>query len=205
MNYTQKDYEDDLVNPEVPHVKSKERFEAFYEQLGRGEVQKAQQYVAFRADWIQPQGEIIELGCHVGFNLIRYARMGYKITGVDISSTLLEEANRRRLSEDRDVCERITLIKSWIEDLNLDKKFDSIILTETLEHVIDPLPIMEKAKSLLKPDGQLFITTPSFKWGNNSHVRGISLPEITELVNKVGMQIVHVEPIQDVTAVIAKL
>jgi len=41
------------------------------------------------------------------------------------------------------------------------KKFDIIILSEVLEHVEDPLVLLQRLKSLLLPDGKLLITIPN--------------------------------------------
>lgn len=190
----------DLVSPEVQHTKSLGRFSAFYNELGKLKVQRDQKYVAYRSDWIIPNGKIIELGCHVGFNLIYYARKGFYITGVDLSATLLEEARRRISLQPREVREKIEIIKSFIEALPEDKKYNTVLLTETLEHVINPLTTLKKATALLADDGQIFVTSPATKVGNNSHVRGISRDFMKKLANDCGLKITHWEDIANITA-----
>jgi len=199
--YSKKDYEKDLISDEIVHTKTKNRFADFYNELGKMPQQKKQEYRAGRSNWIKPKGEIIELGCHVGFNLIHYARLGFNITGVDLSKSLLDEAKSRIKKQIKEVRNRITIIKSFIEKLDTDKKYDTILLTETLEHVINPSPIMKKAKEMLKKDGSIFMTSPDKNTGNNSHVRGISLSYMTKLARANDMQIVHVEEIKGLTAV----
>lgn len=172
MKYTRQNYENDLTSPRIQHTASEEHFQAFYEELGRCPKQKKQNHPE-HTDFVTPRGFILELGCHVGFNLIKFARMGYTVLGVDISYTLLEEARRRIWREPEEVRNRIGLLQAWIEKLELTKKYETIILTEVLEHVIDPISILIKAHSLLTDDGLCYISVPVERTGTNSHVRGI--------------------------------
>lgn len=188
MKYTIEDYRKDLRNPEMEHIKSRERFEAFYTMLGSEPVQKKQNVVMNRFSFIEPKGNIIELGCHVGFNLIHLANQGFNVTGVDVSQTLLDEATDRVSKLPKDVADRITLKKSFIEDLDEGTKYDTIILTETLEHCIDPKPVVEKAHNLLADDGSIFISAPSTRTGTYSHVRGISKDYLRRLLAKCGLK-----------------
>ena len=92
MIYTEEDYYDDLHSGKMLHLKSKERFLAFYERLGMDDIQKQQQVVNSRLDVLEKvKGTVIELGCHVGFQSIYLAELGHKVTGVDISSSLIHE------------------------------------------------------------------------------------------------------------------
>ncbi len=135
--YDKKHYLEDLKNPEMLHIKDKERFRNFYEEQGKEQIQKNQQVVPKRIKFINPKGKMIELGCHCGFNTIHYAKLGFEITGVDISSTYIEEANKRLSECDEKVRNKCKFIRSDIEDLdeNYIKKeglFDCVILTEIL-------------------------------------------------------------------------
>lgn len=194
-NYTREDYLSDCKNPDMIHIKDKERFKLFYEELGNDPKQKAQQVVKKRIEFIVPVGNIIELGCHVGFNLIHYAKMGHTITGVDISSTLLREATDRLKKESEEIKNRISLIHSDILDIDVCTlgKFDTVILTETLEHVIEPYPIILKAKELLKPGGKIYIAAPSIRIGTYSHVRGVTEEYLKVVGDEIGLNMKFIE------------
>lgn len=193
MKYTINDYYADLKNPNMEHIKSRERFEAFYTMLGTESIQKKQNIIMNRFAFVEPKGNIIELGCHVGFNLIYLANKGFNITGVDVAQTLLDEAADRITKLPKVVADRITLKNAFIEDLEEDIKYDTIILTETLEHCMDPKPIMEKAYNILANDGNVFISAPSTRTGTYSHVRGISKDYLTRLLNKCGFEIEYIK------------
>ena len=120
-----------------------------------------------------------------------FARMGFRAVGVDVSSVLLEEAQNLISREPEEVQNRIGLIHSFIEDLIPDYSFDTILLLETLEHVIDPLPIVVKAREILAPGGRIYISAPSTRVGTFSHVRGISVDDGIRLCHSAGLSIVN--------------
>jgi 2-polyprenyl-3-methyl-5-hydroxy-6-metoxy-1,4-benzoquinol methylase len=49
-----------------------------------------------------------------------------------------------------------------IEGLKTDRKFDLILMLNLIEHVPDPLGVLEKAKTLLNPGGLIWIKTPNY-------------------------------------------
>jgi len=205
MKYSKKQFEKDLVCSKLEHTTTLAHFGAFYNELGKMPQQKKQKYLGWRMDWIVPCGTILELGCHAGFNLIHYAKKGFNITGVDVSQSLIDEARRRIRRQPREVRARIKIIKGFIEKIEFDEKYDTILLTETLEHVINPAKVMKKASECLADGGSIFVTSPSTNTGNNSHVRGISLNYLAKLVDNFGMYIHDVEDIKGITAAEIKM
>jgi 2-polyprenyl-3-methyl-5-hydroxy-6-metoxy-1,4-benzoquinol methylase len=189
MPYGRDDYLKDLGDSSMPHIRSRERFRDFYDELGRDPVQKAQTCQLERLAFVEPRGRIIELGCHIGFNLVHYARQGFQIDGVDVSEVLLREAEEMIAKESAEVGGRIKLIQAFIEDLPADPKYETVLLLETLEHVIDPLPIVLKASEILAPDGRIFLSAPSTRVGTYSHVRGISVDEAIGLCHQANLSI----------------
>ena len=187
MEYTEDDYRHDLGSG--AHLRSRERFKAFYDRRGRDAEQKAQEVVMKRFAFVQPHGEIIELGCHIGFNLIHLATAGYAVTGVDVSSTLLAEARRRVAALPPEVRKRITLVQGFIEALPEDKCYDTVVLTETLEHVIEPDAVVRKAAALTKPGGKVFVSAPMERLGTYSHVRGIGPEELRAWLEAAGLEV----------------
>lgn len=184
-NYSRKDYLDDCNNSDMPHIKSEDRFIDFYNELGRDEIQLNQQVAPERIDFIQPKGNIIELGCHVGFNSIYWASQGYPCIGVDIAQTLINEANRRKKEQQ---LENVYFICSDILDLE-EGVFDTIVLTEVLEHVIDPDPIIEKAVGFMHQGSKMYIAAPAIRVGTYAHVRGISEEYLREIADRLGVDI----------------
>jgi len=132
---------------------------------------------------------LLDLGCGEG-NFVRLARkMGIKAVGVDQNLS----PNFRT---------REVFIKSTIEKLHLNKKFDVIILFHVLEHLVNPKKGLLKAKSFLKKDGVLVIEVPLvdnptarflgkdyFAYKDKTHRHFFSKKEIINLVNESGLKI----------------
>jgi 2-polyprenyl-3-methyl-5-hydroxy-6-metoxy-1,4-benzoquinol methylase len=190
MKYTRQDYLSDCANPEMVHIKDKERFKAFYNELGNDPVQKAQRLRRDLIEFITPKGRIIELGCHIGFNTIYFASQGFEVIGVDIAETLIAEARKLRSFARPAIQARVSFTTSDILDLDAEELglFDTIILTETLEHVIDPLPILAKAKELLSDGGSIFVSAPSTRTGTYSHVRGVTVEDMQTMASSLSLR-----------------
>ena len=195
MEYTKEDYKADLNNPEMPHLKSRERFNKFYDHLGAGEQALAVQYPAHRMDWIKPTkgGLILELGCHAGYDIVKWLTEDKEAqaVGIDISEPLLKEASER--CKAAGIVDRVSLYKAFIEDLpkhSIGKNLmpTDIVLTETLEHVQDPLAVLKATKHFMVFDTSLWISVPNHRWGNFSHVRGLNSEQLTKLLEEAGFK-----------------
>jgi 2-polyprenyl-3-methyl-5-hydroxy-6-metoxy-1,4-benzoquinol methylase len=187
MNYTKQDFESDKKNPDMPHIQSKERYVSFYEQLGLGKKQPRQCVNTELVRFIKPVGNILELGCHAAHNVIYYAQRGFNVIGVEISSTILDIAYSRYRELPDDVRQRIHLIQSDIMDLDCMGKFDTLILTDVLEHVIDPFEVLKKSTEFMLSTSKIYITAPSIRIGNYAHVRGITEEWLEEAGEKIGL------------------
>lgn len=166
--------------PDYRHLRDPERYRALYEEVGTVE---ANTHLKWREEWMKhfhprPASLILELGSHNGPNLVHYARLGHRLHGVELSSTLLATCRRHVALEPPDVQARITLSQGWIEEYRPDPIYDHVLCTEVLEHVVDPTSILRVAARGLKADGSLYVTSPTSHWGNNTHVRGVPVAEL---------------------------
>lgn len=50
---------------------------------------------------------------------------------------------------------------SFFEEFDTDEKFDSIFMLNILEHVLDPVEVMSRARRWLKPNGIILINVPN--------------------------------------------
>lgn len=190
MEYTKEDYEKDMHSPEMLHIKDPERYAAFYEQRGKDMEQYRIHPNGKVIRFVQPVGKtILDLGCNVGRYVIHYAKQGFEVVGVDISSAVLKEAERKTKLLPKEISDRIAYMHSDIMDLNGIGRFDTVILTEILEHVIDPFAVLEKcAKEFMKPTSKIFITAPAERIGIYEHVRGVPQTWLKEAGEKVGLE-----------------
>lgn len=100
---------------------------------------------------------LIDIGCGEGFTLNHFKKKGWKVTGLDYSEFGVKKFNADCLPD------LITGdIYKQMEPIIADKiQFDVVWLDNLLEHVIDPLFLLQQCKKLLKPDGVLVIEVPN--------------------------------------------
>jgi 2-polyprenyl-3-methyl-5-hydroxy-6-metoxy-1,4-benzoquinol methylase len=103
-------------------------------------------------------GSILELGCGEGLITHRLVDHFEKIVAVDGSDVCIEKAKRKI---DKTKMEKVTFIVSLFEEFETDEKFDNIVLSHVLEHVVDPVYILKKAKNWIKKGGSIIIIVPN--------------------------------------------
>lgn len=106
--------------------------------------------------------DVLDLGCGNGSFTSFLATSGYSVTGLDHSSSGVRIAAERHPNarfEQHD----ITLP---IPD-RYKNKFDAVVSTEVIEHLLLPRRLMENALSALRPGGILILTTPYHGYWKN--------------------------------------
>ncbi|MCK3655869.1 bifunctional 3-demethylubiquinol 3-O-methyltransferase/2-polyprenyl-6-hydroxyphenol methylase [Pasteurellaceae bacterium Macca] len=100
---------------------------------------------------------VLDVGCGGGILSESMAKLGAKVTGLDMTSQPLEIAKQH--AEQNGLT--IDYQQSTIEDFlaTHPEKFDVITCMEMLEHVPSPLSIIQSCQALLKPNGVLFFST----------------------------------------------
>lgn len=96
---------------------------------------------------------LMDLACGDGLMTEMFAKRMSRVVGVDANGKILAEA-KKRLPD-------IEFHESLVEDLNIDEKFDTVTMLDLLEHVIDPVALLQKAASFLNDDGVLIIHVPN--------------------------------------------
>lgn len=165
-----------------PHIESREAYRAYYNEGYPGTIRGVnpfrESYMRFFAP--EPGESIVDLGCGTGASVIHYARLGHPCTGVDVSRPMLDVG--RAASAGLDPAPQ--WVESFIEDWEPDRRYRHVLLTEVLEHVMDPLPVLAKAKEAAE---EVFITAPTIRVGTDVHVRGVSEEELREWIDTVGL------------------
>ena len=105
-------------------------------------------------------GRVIDLGCGEGHMLPFYMDTATRIVAVDINVNLLDMLKLRYPSQGIS-CIQCDLNGEWTpigDDLA-----DTVMAINVLEHIEMDGVFIEKAKSLLKPDGRLVLIVPAMK------------------------------------------
>jgi 2-polyprenyl-3-methyl-5-hydroxy-6-metoxy-1,4-benzoquinol methylase len=124
-------------------------------------------YYMERVVWVLPfvRGETLEIGCQWG-GITRWLLTRTALTAldcIDITDAHIMKTTETVQSLPPDAVLKLhSLRKIFLEDLPLDAKYDTIVMSEVLEHVLDPVMALKKCISLLKgPGSRLLLTTPN--------------------------------------------
>ena len=149
-----------------------------------------------RIDWIcaQVQGErVLDIGCSQGICEILLARRGHHVTGIDFAQASIAYARELLDKEPFAVKLRVQLLcADFLTEAQLPETYDTVLMTEVLEHLEHPAEMVEKAMQSLEEGGRVIITVP---FGINDfpdHKHTFYLADILELLS--GR--VHVESIE---------
>jgi len=100
------------------------------------------------------QGEsLLELGPAEGIMTNHLAPLGLELTVVDASARFCEDLRTRFPG--------INVVQSLFEEFSPNRTFDNIVLGHVLEHVIDPVDILSKAKRMLSSSGRILAAVPN--------------------------------------------
>lgn len=99
-------------------------------------------------------GPALEIGCYEGDSTVALQEYFPDLTVVEASSQAMQVTQSRVRSD-------ITFINATIESMSTDRKFDTIFLINTLEHLDNAVTALSKIKSMLSDKGRLFIVVPN--------------------------------------------
>jgi len=115
-------------------------------------------------------GRILEVGCLGGLLLRQLRQQGYvHVTGIDISPAAIELCKARGI-EDAHLMDAQK--PAWA-----DERFDVLIASDVLEHLVDDSQAIREWRRLLKPNGRFIVFVPAFPslWSEhdeaNNHYR----------------------------------
>lgn len=104
-----------------------------------------------------PAKRVLDVGCGGGILSESMAEIGAQVTAIDMGEAALTVARLHQRESKLDIDYRQVTIEE-IADSGIEL-FDVITCLEMLEHVPDPGSVIGACKRLLKPDGQLFLST----------------------------------------------
>ncbi len=132
--------------------------------------------------------DVLDVGCGTGRLFPYYLRRDISsITGIDISSGMIEVAKKKFLPE------RITLICDDASEHSFDKCFDRIVIFDAFPHFVDPEQMIKNLSKYLKEGGTLTVAHDASRdeinrrhgmmTSNISHVLK-SIDELGDIVSK---------------------
>lgn len=146
------------------------------------DAQELEKFAALSAQWWDPAGElktlhqinplrlsylseimpldnkkIIDIGCGGGILCEGMAKLGAKVTGIDLNQAGIEIAKLHQLESGTEV----EYLAVSAESIAAERsgQYDMVTCLEMLEHVPDPAAIVRACATLLKPGGHVVFST----------------------------------------------
>ena len=98
---------------------------------------------------------VLEIGCGTGGMLGPLSRYG-DVHGLDISHDCMQFCRERGFAR--------MVTGSGYQLPYADNSFDLVTLFDTIEHIPDDRQVLEEARRVLRPGGQVFISTPAYQF-----------------------------------------
>lgn len=125
-------------------------------------------FIPYIQQWhkIEAEMNILEIGCGEGGNLLPFAKLGCRTTGVDIAACRIEEAKRyfdANQAKGEFIAEDVFMLDG------LENKYDVIICHDVIEHIANKDALLLKIRSFLKADGVVFMAFPAWQMPFGGH------------------------------------
>ena len=143
-----------------------------------------------RDTYFGEKGRILDIGCGRGDMLRGFGAAGFEAFGVDISPNV------------REVCEPFETRVADLENEPLpyaENSFDFVFSKSVIEHMHQPMRLLETAYDALSPGGTAVFMTPSWlhhRWGpfylDYTHVSPFTAPSLTDAMKFAGFESVEV-------------
>lgn len=106
---------------------------------------------------LPPGSKVLDVGCGAGAYVEQLYRMGYDVTGVDLTVEMLE-ATRNRLGASADESDRLHLRQGDVENIPFpDESFDLVICVGVLSYLRSDEKAHAEMRRVLRPGGHLIL------------------------------------------------
>jgi SAM-dependent methyltransferase len=145
-------------------------------------------------------GRLIDIGCNEGRGLNIYARNGFQVEGLELNEAAATQARNRGF----------VVHGLLVEDFTPVLPYQVAVLSNVLEHAVDPRQMLSEVSRILAPKGQIWISCPNSRswlrglfgkywinWHLPFHISHFSSETITTLLEQAGftsIEISHVTP-----------
>ncbi|WP_419955122.1 methyltransferase domain-containing protein [Neobacillus niacini] len=118
----------------------------------------------YRINWIVNHVEgnnVLDIGCSQGIVPIILGREGKNVDALDIAQESIEYAMDDLKNEHVTVQENVNFrVSNFMTEEQLEPTYETILLTEVLEHISDPLSFLKKIHDHLDKEGRAVVTVP---------------------------------------------
>lgn len=126
----------------------------FFQQLDDYRYDKLN-YLPGLVDFSSFQGKkVLEVGCGAGIDLVRFARVGANVTGIDLSKTAIDLA--RRNIEQNGLTADLFVMNGEAMQFH-DDSFDVVYAHGVLQYTADTKKMIAEIHRVLKPEGEAIL------------------------------------------------
>jgi 2-polyprenyl-3-methyl-5-hydroxy-6-metoxy-1,4-benzoquinol methylase len=98
---------------------------------------------------------VLDMACGEGYGSATLARRAASVVGVDANPEAFEHARLRYTDAN------LSFERSLVETYGEPGSFDAVVFLQTIEHVQDPVAVLEHFRTLLAPGGVAYVSTPN--------------------------------------------
>ena len=99
-----------------------------------------------------PRGKLLDIGCGDGKVMEHAQQLGWDVVGVEIDPEAVRVAKNAGLN----------VIEADYDQVNkFSEQFDCVICSHVLEHLHQPMDLLERIKQVLKPGGYVLLVLPN--------------------------------------------
>ena len=144
--------------------------------------------------YVVPGRRLLEIGSNMGLFLSVAAKAGWDARGVEPSKWAVDEGRKRFA---------VNLEQGTLETIDEGKKSDIVVMLDVLEHLVDPLEGLRKARRLTEDDGLLVLSTVNLSglharlrkerwpWFIRSHLHYFSEETLHSMLEAAGFRMVE--------------
>ena len=135
-------------------------------------------------NYVESGMTVLDLGCGPGFFSVEMAEMvgaSGKVIAVDMQEGMLRKLENK--IQGTEIEKRIELHKCGKDKIGITEKVDLVLAFYMFHEVSDQKKFQEEIKSILKPDGEVFIVEPKF-----FHVSRQAFEETVEMAEEMGFE-----------------
>lgn len=142
----------------------------------------------------EPIGKLLDVGCGGGRFLNRMQKRGWQVEGTDF-----DEQATKKVTSRYGITTHVGDLPQCALPAN---SFDVITMSQTIEHLYDPLATLRECLRILKPGGLLVMTTPNVRsiaagefgaswrgWEAPRHLHLFSVESLQKLTQRAGFEV----------------
>ena len=138
---------------------------------------------------------LLDIGCSTGWITSNSRDAGFNVLGLEANRTAAEFGRNKYGLE---------ILEGYIEDLDLNMKFNSVTMFHVLEHLTDPIVTLKKVNNHLKDNGKILIVVPNadslgvkifgrnYNWNIPDHISFFSPVTVSDMLNKAGFRVLSI-------------